>query len=82
MDVAAQLSPAARRKAEHRERQRLGLLVVPLEIYRREVEQLIAGGWLAESDRDSRPAIAAALGAVFDHEFGENGKRPFPSKPS
>lgn len=74
-------SSAARRKREHRERQRLGLKVVPLEVYQREVALLVASGWLAEGERDDRVAIARALGEMLDFAFGPESRQSIPTRP-
>jgi len=56
----------ADRMREARERRRDGYRCATAEISSAEVDALVAHGFLAAAERDSRKAIEAALGRVLD----------------
>jgi hypothetical protein len=58
----------AERMALSRRRRRRGLRVIWLEVRDSEIEGLIRAGLLASAERDSRRAIARALGAMLDRQ--------------
>jgi len=59
-------SSAAQRVREARERQRLGLRCITVEVRDAEVDALVAAGLLPADRRANRQAIAAAFGVLLD----------------
>lgn len=65
-NTGSPLSPAAERARLARERRRRGLIVVPVEIFREEVEGLVRQGLLDPSDADDRWKIGSAVARVLE----------------
>ncbi len=75
------ISAAALRMRVARQRRRDGNRVVELEVLPTEIEALVAAGWLSETARADRAAIADAIAAMFEAAFtGTDGRVRFPTK--
>ncbi len=59
-------SPSADRMRLSRQRRREGMRVIPFEARDSEMAALVARGYLAPADANSRDAIATALGTLLD----------------
>jgi hypothetical protein len=67
--VAAQAWPAtgaAERMRRCRRRKAKGLRVIPVQIFDREITNLVTRGFLAASERDDRRAVAHAMGKMLN----------------
>jgi hypothetical protein len=54
-------SPAAQRMRDHRERRRLGLRSVTIQVFEKEVDTLVRKGLLEADARNDRHAVREAL---------------------
>jgi len=70
---AGKVSMTANRSTErvrlHRERRRVGLTPLTIEIYDKEVDDLVDHGLLPAGERNDRAAVAQAVGRVLDLAF-------------
>jgi hypothetical protein len=66
IDGLSPVSPAAERMRRYRERRRRGLSCIKVQLWRSEVEGLIACKLLEPTQREDRNAIAAALHRYLD----------------
>jgi hypothetical protein len=60
------LSPAAERMRRYRERRQRGLVCIKVQLWRREVDALVACGLVQPTEREDRRALAAALHRYLD----------------
>jgi len=61
--------PSTDRVRLHRERRRLGLTPLIIEVYDQEVDDLVDHGLLAADQRGDRGAVAQAIGQILDRAF-------------
>jgi hypothetical protein len=63
-------SPAAHRMRRHRERRRLGLRSIMIELRETEIDVLVRKGLLNQGRRDDANAIVGALHAYLERTLG------------
>lgn len=63
------LNPSTERVRLHRARRRYGLIPVTVELYNKEVTDLVTHGLLPAEQRADRTAIGKALGRLLDRAF-------------
>jgi hypothetical protein len=68
-EPGSRLSPAAERMRLHRERQRLGLRCLTIELRETEIEALCGGGYLPPERLSDRSAIIDALYRFFEAQL-------------
>ena len=68
-DAPKPSSPSAERMRRHRERRRLGLHIVRIQLWEREIDHLVRCGLLKPEYRNYRGEIADAVHAFFDKTF-------------
>jgi hypothetical protein len=66
IDGGSRLPPAVERMRHYRERRRRGLLCIKVQLWRREVDALVAWGLVQPAEREDRRALAAALHRYLD----------------
>jgi hypothetical protein len=63
-------SPAAERMRAHRERRRLGLRCLAVQLFEAEIDVLIGKGFLKADARNDQQAVREALYAFLDGTLG------------
>jgi hypothetical protein len=69
------LSSAAERMRRYRDRRQRGLLCIKVQLWRREVDALVACGLVQPAEREDRRALAAALHRYLDASPIAGGRR-------
>jgi hypothetical protein len=62
-------SSAAERMRAHRERKKLGMRCVTIEVHKAEIDALISKGFLSSDARNNASAITDAIYAYFDRDL-------------
>ena len=57
----ARINPRVLKRRRYRQRQKLGIIVAPVEVDEQLLNLLINNGWLREEDSSDRPSVGYAI---------------------